>query len=79
MRGFAAGSSQRSNATRSDCGRLTHPSVELPLDWCRKMPDPRPGVAGMLYRMTAKYVYCGLICHSGSLGPPGFAPWWNVL
>lgn len=69
--GEEAGSSHLSRSSSSSSGRLTHPSVGLPISAWMKMADPAPGTTGpVLYRTTAKLGYATVSVHNASLSPP---------
>ncbi len=46
--GARAGSSQRRTSSRRSTGSETHPPVGRPVETCRKMAEPRPGVRSVL-------------------------------
>src|SRR5262249_29070829 len=53
MRGCRDGSSQRSTSSSCPCGSETQPAVAPPVDTCRKIALPSPGVRAALYAITA--------------------------
>ena len=53
IRGCCDGSSQRNTSSSCPCGSATQPAVDPPVDTCRKIALPIPGVRPALYAITA--------------------------